>query len=131
MREYLLGTGLCMRENLVLALGVDQEKAMLKIDEFTRADAYGSSNIPSGVIGQVFGIPVVVHAGLGASKVYMWDKNGVGIAFQKSATMQEESAIEYGTGAKLVAMDQLFGAEALQQGEAGTTAPATPYIAKM
>lgn len=131
MREYLLGTGKCMRENLALAVGTDNEKAMLKIDEFTRADAYGSSNIPAGVIGQVFGIPVIVHAGLAAGKVYMWDKNGVGIAFQKAATMESQTAIDYGTGAKLVAMDQLFGAEALQQGEAGTVAPATPYIAKL
>ena len=131
MREYLLATGFALRENLVLAVPPAQEKAMLKIDEFTRGDAYGSSNIPSGIIGQVFGVPVLVHAGLSSTVAYMWDKNAIGVAFQKQPKLQSQPEIQYGTDSERVVMDQLFGAEALQQGEGGTTPPATPLIAKM
>lgn len=93
-----------------------QRTALLKINEFTRADAYGSSNIPGGVVGTVFGVPVVVHNGLGANQYFMVEKDGLAIGFQKGLSMDEQGANEYGVGAKRKAMDQLFGVKTLQAG---------------
>lgn len=130
MRGYLLAND-AMLDELALLVHPDQEKQMMKIDEFTRGDAYGSSNIPAGVIGRVYGIPVVMHSGVTSGKAYMWAKSGVGIAFQQQPQMSEQGANQYGSQSKRVAVDQKFGLCSLQQGEKGTTAPASPLIAKI
>jgi hypothetical protein len=114
-----------------MVIGPDQEKVMLKIAEFVRADYYGSSNIPSGQIGTVYGMPVMVHQGVGAGKAYWYSKDAVGIAFQKAPNMAEQSEIAYGTAAKRVAIDQLFGVKALQTGELGAAAGKSPLIVKL
>ena len=115
----------------VMLVGPDQEKAMLKIADFVRADYYGSSNIPSGEIGRVWGMPVMVHQGVAAGKAYFYSKDAVGIAFQKAPSMAEQSEIAYGTNAKRVAIDQLFGVKALQTGELGAASGKSPLIVKL
>jgi len=115
----------------VMLIGPDQEKAMLKIAEFVRADFYGSSNIPSGQIGTVYGMPVMVHQGVAANKGYWYAKDAVGIAFQKAPALAEQPEIAYGTAAKRVAIDQLFGVKALQTGELGAAAGKSPLIVKI
>jgi hypothetical protein len=45
--------------------------------------------------------------------------------------MAEQAAIEYGTAAKKVAIDQLFGVKALQTGELGAAAGKSPLIVKI
>jgi hypothetical protein len=114
-----------------MLVGPDQEKAMLKIADFVRADYYGSSNIGNGVIGSVYGLPVIVHQGVSSGKAYWYSKDSVGIAFQKQITMAEQSEIAYGTGAKRVAMDAVMGLKALQTGELGATVGKSPLIVKM
>lgn len=130
MREFLLKNDADMNQ-CVLAVGPDSEKDMLKISEFTQAQIYGGAVIPNGVIGSVYGIPVLVHNGLSTGKAFMWEKSGVAIAFQKSPAMSEQGANEYGTSAKRVAMDQLFGVAALQKGEKGLLSTQSPLIAEM
>ena len=107
-----------------------QRTALLKIDEFTRADAYGSSNIPGGVVGSVFGVPVVLHNGLGANQYFMVESDGMAIGFQKGLSMDEQGANEYGVGAKRKAMDQLFGVKGLQLGEKGVGATESALVVK-
>jgi len=108
----------------------DQEEYMLKVAEFTNAQIYGGAVIPSGVIGHVYGVPVVVHNGLGASQYFMADKSGLAYAMQLAPKMAEQSAVEFGTSAKLVAMDQLFGVKGLELGEHGVGATLSPLIIK-
>lgn len=115
----------------VMLVGPDQEKVMLKIADFVRADYYGSSNIPSGEIGRVWGMPVIVHQGVAAGKAYFYSKDAVGIAFQKAPSMAEQPEIAYGTNAKRVAIDQLFGVKALQTGELGAASGKSPLIVKL
>jgi len=113
-----------------LFISPDQEELMLKINEFSSAEVYGSAVIPAGVIGKVYGLPVVVHNGLGAQQYFMADKSGVAIAFQKAPAMAEQPMVEYGTSAKLVAMDQLFGLGGLQLGEKGVGGTQSPLVIK-
>lgn len=128
MRKQLLASDASMDE-LVLVASVEQESKLLAINEFTSAEVYGAGTpIASGVIGRVYGVPVVIHNGVAAGKAYMWAKSGVGIAFQKAPMMAEQAEVAYGTGAKRVAIDQLFGVEALQKGEKGVLATQSPLI---
>lgn len=116
----------------VLAVGPDQEKAMLQLTEFKDNSVYGGAPvIPSGQIGSVYGMPVLVHQGIATGKAYAWDKNAVAIAFQKAPQMAAQPANQYGVGSELIVMDQLFGVAALQTGELGAGAGLSPLIVKM
>jgi len=108
----------------------DDEEDMLKVAEFTQAQIYGAAVIPSGVIGSVYGIPVVVHNGLAAAQYFMAEKSGLAYALQLAPKMASQPAIEYGTSAMLTAMDQLFGVKGLQLGEKGVGATLSPLIIK-
>ena len=129
MREHLQGNNADM-DQATLVVGTAQDKAMLKIDEFTRGDAYGSSNIPSGFIGRVFGVPVVVSNILASDQAVMLEKSACGIAFQQQPNLASEAAIDYGTKARKFALDQILGLSALQLGVNGAAASESPLIAK-
>lgn len=116
---------------LTMLIGPDQEKVMLAISDFVRADAYGSSNLPSGAIGKVYGMPVLVHPSIAAGKAYWYEKSGCAVAFQKGPQYDEQKAVGYGTGAVQAAVDQLFGVKALQTGQLGKGAGLSPLIVKM
>ena len=114
MREsYLAAEG--MMEDSVWLVGVDQEKALLKVAEFTENQIYGPNTaIRAGQIGTLYGSPVIRHNGLAASKYYLYGKDGMALGFQRSPSMDSESANSYGVGARRWAMDALFGVKALQ-----------------
>lgn len=114
----------------VFVFGAAQESNLLKIDEFTRNDVYGQPIIPNGVIGRLYGIPVIIHTGLGATQYFLWEKGGMAIAFQKGPQMSEQGANEFGTSAKRVAMDQLFGTCGLQLGVNGVGATESALVVK-
>ncbi len=114
-REELLTANAELGE-MTLVIGPSSESLLLKIDEFTRADIYGTSNIPAGVIGRVYGIPVMINNQLGANTFYMYAKSGVAVGFQKQPGVSSQGANEYGVGAERFAMDQLFGVQAMQGG---------------
>lgn len=113
MRETLLAAHAELDE-LTLVVGTDSESNLLKIDEFTRAEVYGSAVIPVGVLGKVYGVPVRVNNQIAAASFYMYAKSGCAVGFQKAPQMSAQGANEYGTGAERHALDQLFGVKALQ-----------------
>lgn len=130
MREFIASNDGNLAQT-VLVVPPDQETEMLKITEFTQAQVYGGAVIPSGVIGSVYGIPVVIHNGMSAGSALMFDKDGLSVGFQLGPNMSEQGANEFGSQAKRVAIDQLFGVKALQLGEKGLLATQSPLIAKM
>lgn len=111
-------------------VGPNQRTALLKIDEFTRTDAYGSSAIPSGVLGRLFGVPVKIHRGLGAAQYFLVEKAGIALGFQKSVSMDDQPANEFGVGARRNAMDCLFGIKGQQLGEEGVAGTESALVAK-
>jgi len=115
---------------VTFTISPDQELALLKINEFTRADAYGSSNIPNGVIGRVFGIPILISTQLGSQQFFMYEKECCAIGFQRSPQMDDQPANEYGVGARRKAMDLMYGVAGLQLGEKGVAANESPLIIK-
>jgi hypothetical protein len=106
----------------VLLISPYQETKMLLISEFSQAQIFGSSVIPSGQIGSVYGMPVVVHNGLTDYQYALVGKSGVAIGFQTAPMMSEQGANEYGASSKRVAVDQLFGVKCLEIAEAGAAA---------
>jgi len=113
MREYLKRNEANMNQ-VALFISPSEEKAMLKINEFTQAQVYGNAVIPSGVLGQVYGTPVVVHNGLDDGEYFMADKDALAYAFQKNPAYDEQKAIEYGAGAVKKTLDQMYGMKVLQ-----------------
>lgn len=98
----------------VICVAPDQETALLKIDEFTRAEVYGQAVIQSGVFGMLYGVPVLVHDGLADGQFFMAEKSGLCYALQSGPNYSEQGANEFGALSKRRAMDQLFGVKGLQ-----------------
>lgn len=128
MRQYLMQNDADM-SNVVFVAGPDQETELLKITEFSNAQVYGTAVIPSGIIGQIYGIPIMIHNGVTAAHCHMWEKSGLAVGFQKAPAMSSQGANEFGTGALRVAMDQLFGVDSLQNAVHGAAAGKSPLIA--
>jgi BarA-like signal transduction histidine kinase len=127
MRKKLMQSDANMMDCVILASPA-QESVLFGLDEFKRADVYGQGNIPTGVIGRILGMPVFVHNGLADKQLFMYEKSGLAIGFQQGAQMSEQGANEYGSGAKRVAIDQLFGLKALETGLKGASAGKSPLI---
>lgn len=132
MREHLM-KGFADMGTVVLVIGADQEKALLKLPEFSRWDYRGMAPSPivNGMIGTVYGIPVVINQQVASQQAYMVGKEGSAIAFQMAPRIAEEVSLKYGTGGRLVAVDQLYGVGGLQLGEAGAPAGKSPHIARL
>lgn len=114
----------------VLLINPKAESEMLAIDEFVRADAYGSSNIPNGMIGRVYGLQVVMHNSLSDGQYFVAGKSGLAYGFQYGLTMSEQGANEYGASAKRVAMEQKFGVKGMQIAQAGVAAGKSALVIK-
>lgn len=130
MREYIMNAGGVEAWNdAVYFVSTDSDKALLKLDQFSKADVYGNSNIPSGVIGYIYGAPVVVHNAIKSQQIICFSKEGYGVAFQRELALAEQDDISIGTQGKKVVMDQLFGTGGLQLEERGAAAGKSPLVA--
>lgn len=116
-----------------LVIAADQEKEMLKLPEFSRYDYRGVGPTPiiNGMLGTVYGVPVIINQQVKAQQAFMVNLEGSGIAFQMAPRVAEESELKYGTGGRLVAVDQLYGVGGLQLGEAGAGPTKSPLICKL
>lgn len=132
MREFLMKNFADMTRSF-LVLAADQEKAMLKLPEFSRYDYRGGNASPiiNGQIGFVYGVPVVINQQIPSQQAYMVNTEGSAYAFQKQPMVAEDTALQYGTGGKQVAVDCLYGVGGLQIGEGSAAATKSPLIAKL
>jgi hypothetical protein len=129
-REELLKNDANM-DAISMVVGPDSEKVMLGLSEFTNVYNFGQPFVQTGMIGKVYGIPIIIHNGVASGEAFMYDKAGMALAFQKAPSMGEQPALEFGVGAKRVAIDQVFGIGALQTGEKGKGAGLSPLIVSM
>lgn len=128
MREYLRKNQADLAQT-ALFVAPDQMTALLKIDEFTRAEVFGQAVIPNGVIGRLYGLPVVEHNLLTDGEYFMAEKSSLAFGFQKAPAYAEEDAIDYGVGSKKRVMDALYGVKALQIGQANAAPTKSALIA--
>jgi hypothetical protein len=115
----------------VFAVSVDMETSLLKIDEFTRAEVYGSAVIPNGLIGKLYGVPVITHNGLADGTGFLMERTGLALGFQSAPAYGSQPEIAFGVGSEREAIDQLYGVAGLQLGEKGADADKTPLIIKI
>jgi hypothetical protein len=132
MREYILQNGGDIGR-MSLWISTAKEAEMLAVQDFVRADFYGSSNVRTGQIGQIYGVPVVISRQLGGTNpdMIMCDADGIGLGFQEGVQMSEQKANEYGANSMRVAMDQVFGLGGLELNEQGAGAGLSPLVAKL
>lgn len=130
MRRQLLQNGSDIGR-MTLACGVDKEAEMLAESDFVRADFYGSANVRTGQIGQLYGVPVIISRLISGDEMKMYDADGIGLAFQGGVEMSEQDANEYGASSKRIAMDQVFGTGGLELGEQGALPAESPLVAKL
>lgn len=115
MREFLISNFADMTKSY-LVIAADQEKAMLKLPEFSRYDYRGMGPAPvvNGTIGSVYGVPVVINQQVSAQQAFMVNVEGSAYAFQKQPMVAEEVDLTYGTSGRKVAVDCLYGVGGLQ-----------------
>ena len=123
-----------------LVIAADQERAILELSEFSEYQYRGDGTAPvvTGMIGSVYGVPVVINQQVKAQQAFMVAPEGCGFAFQAAPAVAESVALKYGTGGMEVAVDQLYGVGGLQLGEGvaldNSTALAStksPLVAKL
>jgi len=121
-RQQLLKNDFTQDEH-VLIISPAQETELLKIAEFSRADyVAGSTATISGMIGKVYGTPVVVSNALADAEAWYVAKSALGFAFQRSPVAASQPYNQAGVGASLYATEQLFGIKGLQLAEKGLSA---------
>lgn len=132
MREHLFSNNADMT-NVVFCIAPDQEKVMLGLPEFSRFEYRGVGPAPviNGVIGAVYGVPVVINNQIKAQQAFMYERSGMGIAFQQQPQVGEQKDVRYGANSVLVSVDQLYGLGGLQLGELTAGATESPLVTKL
>lgn len=130
MREFILDND-GDASLISLQVGADQERAILEIPQFSEYQYRGDGAAPvvGGVIGRVYGIPVVLNTRMPAGQAVMVEKSGYGFAFSKDASVDEQKEVTYGSGGRKVAVDADWGHAALLTGEGSAAATKSPYVA--
>jgi len=124
--SYLTADGLV--EDGVWLMSIAQNKVVAGLAEFKDSSAFGEMVIRNGFVSQILGFPVVLHNGLASKQLFLMSKESMAIGFQSAPAMEEQQAIEFGTGSTRVVIDQLFGIKALQTGLKGAAAGKSPLI---
>ena len=128
MQEFLLQNNAEL-ENMFTVASVDQRTILMGLPEFTEAQIYGQSPTPivTGFIGFLYGVPLIISNNLGGSqKMYTYEKDGIALGFQRGFRRDEEKAIDYGTGAKKVVWDAIFGVGGMELGQGTQIDNVTP-----
>lgn len=119
------------RRRLRMAVAPEQESDILGITKFVSAQDYGGGAVvPSGALGMIYGMPVLITPEIAAGTYYMYEEAGCGIAFQRAPMLDSRKAPEYGAGAQLFTLDQKYGVKGLQLGEQGVLATESALVIK-
>jgi hypothetical protein len=132
MREKLISNFANMA-TVKLVIAADQEKAMLKLPEFSRYDYRGGGEAPviTGMIGSVYGVPVILNQQLKPQQAFMVAPEGSGFAFQRNPAVAQDTDLDYGTQGQKVVVDCLYGVGGLQLGAGDAAGGKSPLIAKL
>lgn len=99
---------------LRLKIGPDQEELLLQVQPFVGQDQYGTAIIPTGALGTLYGVPVILDVELADGQYFMYDTMGFAFGFQRAPQFDEVKYPQQGAGAMLQVLDQKYGLKALQ-----------------
>lgn len=104
------------RDGRTFIFGNDAYGTLLKIDGFVDASKSNLDIVRNGQIGTLYGIPVVESDVVGAGVSLLVHRMALGYAFGAQPELEDEKAIEFGTGSRRFVMDMLTGEKVLQGG---------------
>ena len=90
---------------------------LLKISDFIDASKSNFDSIRTGQIGTLYGYPVFESDTVAAGNSYLVHSNAVCYGFGSLPSIEDQKAIEYGTGSRRWVMDQLYGTKNLNTGK--------------
>ena len=114
-REYI-ATNNGDLANTTLIVNAESEGDLLAIDDFVRYDSVGQAPSPvvSGMIGRIYGIPVLLTNALASGEFYMYEKLGIAGAFQRAPQVGTSPDVSYGPTAQRWAIESHFGVKGMQ-----------------
>lgn len=96
---------------------------LLKIDGFVDASKSGLDIVRTGQIGVLYGIPVFESDEVAAGNSYLVHRAACAFGFGAAPAIEDQKAIEYGTGSRRWVMDQLYGVKAMNEGKLAIKLP--------
>lgn len=101
-----------------LGISPTEEKAMLSITDFVRAQDYGNANgLQQGVLGSIYGFKVIVHNGFADAATVAWHPSHVGVGLQEQ--LQYDSMKDLANLAVRHSWDMIYGVKTLDSGKRG------------
>lgn len=105
-------------DNRFLVISPDQEKAMLLISDFVRADSYGNAGgLMNGELGRIYGFTVLMHTELAAVETLVYHKSHVAYASQIAPSFDTDKDLKNVSDEFLLHM--LYGVKVLDSGKRG------------
>lgn len=93
-----------------------QEKDLLGISDFVRADTYGSpEGLVNGQIGRIYGMSVILSTEFGAAEMLTWHRTAVGYASQAATQFKRDDDLE--NIAEKLLMWNVYGTKRLDTGK--------------
>jgi hypothetical protein len=101
-----------------LAISPTQEKAMLQIADFVRADGYGNAQgLQLGVLGSIYGLKVIVHNGVADAKSLVWHPSHAAVAIQEMVSYDFDK--DLANLSTRHSWDMIYGVKTLDSGKRG------------
>jgi len=105
-------------QDRVLIVPPDQEKAMLLISDFVRADSYGNAGgLMNGELGRIYGMTVIMHTELAAAEFFAYHKSHVAFASQISPSFDTDKDLK--AVADEFLLHTVYGVKVLDSGKRG------------
>ena len=114
--QQILHQNKAQLENMYMQVSPKQYANLLKIDPFTRVDARGASDraLASGVLGDIYGVKIVMNTTLAPDQYFMYDMMGLAAGFQRQPQFDEQKEVTFGAGAMRQVLTQKYGLKAMQ-----------------
>lgn len=97
------------KQNRSWIFGNDAYGSLLKIDGFVDASKSNLEIVRTGLIGTLYGLPVFESDSVELGTRYLAHSAAVFYGFGAQPALEDQKAIEYGTGSRRWVMDQLYG----------------------
>ena len=108
----------CPLDGRFLVVSPDQEKSLLLVSDFVRADQYGSSEgLKNGELGRIYGMTVLMHTELAGVDTLVYQQSHVGFAMQKGAEFETDKDLKAVSDEFL--LHQFYGVKVLDAGKRG------------
>lgn len=102
--------------DVFMAISPKDEKSILSISDFIRADTYGSPNgLVNGVVGRVYGLPVIVTNVATDDRAVVYHKSAVGFASQLQPEFKTDQNLK--ATSKEYLLQMIYGVSLLDSGK--------------